>query len=224
MLKKAEWPGIATTVGLALIATLIIVGSKDDFHLKDWQTLMAGLLAIVAATIAYRGATAQVQYIKAAAETEANRRRLALYLKIEFAFRLLMEEARHLDTKFMFGAAFNTVYQVSDFFLDEPDELAEAWEYLDLFPRKIIAEIRTVRNSLRQLTRIHGGIKDAFMVAEGADEPYQVSQARLFINDVNTGCALVVSELEPLIKDLAPPMDENERMFRFYGEPSTDNE
>jgi hypothetical protein len=45
MFKKVEWPGIATTVGLALIATLIIVGSKDDFHLKDWQPLMAAVLA-----------------------------------------------------------------------------------------------------------------------------------------------------------------------------------
>jgi len=43
MFKKVEWPGIATTVGLALIATLIIVGSKDD--LKDWQPLMAAVLA-----------------------------------------------------------------------------------------------------------------------------------------------------------------------------------
>jgi hypothetical protein len=154
MKKRIEWPGIATAVAIVLILTLIIVGSRDDFHLKEWQTLIAGLLAIVAATIAYWGATAQVRYLEAAAETEANRRRLAIYLKIEFALRQLAEQARHLDTKFMFGSAFDTMYQAGDFLLDEPDELEEAWEYLDLFPRTIIAEIRTIRNSLRQREQI----------------------------------------------------------------------
>ena len=203
-MKKPEWPGIATAVGIILIATLIIVGSRDDFHLKDWQTLIAGMLAIVAAAIAYRGATAQVRLSKAAAETETNRRKLALYMKIEFCFRRLKEEAAHLDGKFMFGSAFDTIYSPEDFLLDEPDELAEAWEYLDIFPRTIIAEIRTVRNSLRQLARIHASIEDAFMVAQGADEPYQVSQGRLFVDDIRTACALVAAELEPLIKELAP--------------------
>src|SRR5664279_5684678 len=105
LMKKPEWPGIATAVGIVLILTLIIVGSRDDFHLKEWQTLIAGMLAIVAATIAYRGATAQVRHSKAQAETETNRRKLALYMKIDFAFRRLAEEAASLDTKFMFGSA-----------------------------------------------------------------------------------------------------------------------
>jgi hypothetical protein len=44
MWKKIELPGIATAVGVVLILTLIIVGSHDDFHLKDWQPLKTGSL------------------------------------------------------------------------------------------------------------------------------------------------------------------------------------
>jgi hypothetical protein len=219
MLKKVEWPGIATAVGLVVILTLIIVGSHDDFHLKEWQTSIAGLMALVAAGIAYRGATAPIRHHQAQAEVETKRRRLALYMKIEFALRQLAREAGNVDTKFMFSSAFDTTFRQADFFLAEPHELQEAWEYLDLFPRAIIAEIRTVRNSLRQLARIHDRIEGAITVVRGADDPHEISQARLFRADIKTACALVVSELEPIIKELAPPMDENERMYRFYGEP-----
>jgi hypothetical protein len=224
-MKKVEWPGITTSVGVVLILTLIILGSRGDFHLKEWQTLITGVLTLIAAGVAYWGATASARHSKALAETETNRRKLALYMKIEFAFRQLADEAGSLDAKFTFGSVMDdTIYREADFFLAEPTELEEAWEYLDLFPRTTIAEIRTVRNSLRQPARIHERVDDAIMVPRDAEGPYEVKQARLFIDDIRTAAALVTSELEPLIKELAPPMDENERMFRFYGDPSDDRD
>jgi hypothetical protein len=54
-MKKPEWPGIATAVGIALILTLVIVGGREDFHLKEWQTLATGFLALLAAGAAYLG-------------------------------------------------------------------------------------------------------------------------------------------------------------------------
>jgi len=61
-MRKPEWPGIATAVGIMLILTLVIVGAREDFHLKEWQTLATGLLALLAAGVAYLGATANVRH------------------------------------------------------------------------------------------------------------------------------------------------------------------
>jgi hypothetical protein len=58
---KAEWPGIATAVGIVLILALIIVGSRDDFHLKDWQTLIAAGVAGVGVIVAARNVTRQIR-------------------------------------------------------------------------------------------------------------------------------------------------------------------
>jgi hypothetical protein len=48
-----EWPGIATTVGIVLILTLIGVGSRDDFHLKDYTSVIAAFVAVGGAVLAY---------------------------------------------------------------------------------------------------------------------------------------------------------------------------
>jgi hypothetical protein len=58
---KPEWPGVATTVGIVLILALIVVGSRDDFHLKDWQTLMAGAFVLCEVMLAYWGAMAKIK-------------------------------------------------------------------------------------------------------------------------------------------------------------------
>jgi hypothetical protein len=50
-----EWPGIATTVGIVLILTLIGVGSRDDFHLKDYTSVIAAFMAVGGAVLAYHG-------------------------------------------------------------------------------------------------------------------------------------------------------------------------
>jgi hypothetical protein len=224
-MQRPEWPGIATSVGIILILTFSGIVLDKDVHLKEWQTLSAGIFALVAATIAYRGATASVRHNEAVAERENNRRKLALYMKIEFAFRQLSEHASALDGKFIFGSAVgDTTFRPDDFFVPEPPELEEAWQYLDLFPRNIIAEIRTVRNALRQLAPIHAHVKEigAIRVPQNARSPVAVSQAAGLLEDIRTAAALVVSELEPLIQELAPPMDQNERIYRFYGEPPSD--
>lgn len=224
MSKKVEWPGIATAVGIVLILTLIIVGSDSALHLKEWQTLAAGFLTIGAAFIAFWGATASVRQTQLLAEIEADRRKLALYTKIEYAFSDLSETVDGISGKFIFGAiAGDLVFEERDFLVPEPPELEEAWDFLDLFPRPIIAEIRTVRNSLRQLDKIRQKVGDKkILVKEDEKNPYDVDQATGFLESIKQSAALVAAELEPLINRLAPPMDENERMIRYYGEPDFD--
>src|ERR1700730_6992855 len=98
--KKAEWPGIATAVGIILILALVIVGSRDDFHLKDWQPIMAAMLALGGGIFAYRGALlayeAAMTKVTLHAETIArNERRKALgvCLRLVYAVNVVRHEA-----------------------------------------------------------------------------------------------------------------------------------
>jgi hypothetical protein len=108
--------------------------------------------------------------------------------------------------------------------IKEPPEIEEAWEDLNIFPRVIIGEIRAVRNSLRHLAKLGDELGDkTIVVPQNSDMNavgYPLEQARALADDIRRRAWLVADELDPLIKDLAPPMDEDERMIRYYGDPS----
>src|SRR6266436_9830515 len=98
-MKQPEWPGIATAVGILLILTLIAVGWRDDFHLKDWQPLMAAVIALSCAAVVYRGATlaytaamAKVDFNREINQRSEKRKALGLCLRLEFAFNVLRHE------------------------------------------------------------------------------------------------------------------------------------
>lgn len=46
--------GLASAVGILLILTIVIAGAEPGFKLKDWQPLMAAIIALGAGTLAYR--------------------------------------------------------------------------------------------------------------------------------------------------------------------------
>jgi hypothetical protein len=130
-MNKMEWPGIATAVGIVLILTLLLLGSRDDFHLKDWQTLIAAFVALGAATLAYRGAMAKVTQDGEQHKREFLRRQLGLYLKLDIAIRNF-----HFDL----GRLFITLgrknegeaVEASLLKFTEPPEISEAWDNLDI--------------------------------------------------------------------------------------------
>lgn len=70
-MRKVEWPGIATAIGIILILALIILGARDDFHLKDWQTVIASVVALTGGGLAYASAMAKVR-----AESDSEHREL----------------------------------------------------------------------------------------------------------------------------------------------------
>jgi hypothetical protein len=229
-----RYVGLASAVGivliLAIVAWLDLWGPVDVSKLQNWQTLTAGIatgsMALIAATIAYVGATAKVRFDREVAERDDKRRKLALYLKIEFAFEQLIEKGRSLGVHFTFGPVVgNQNFSARDFHIDEPPELEEAWASLDIFPRHLIAEIRNVRNSLRKLLAIKVELGDKTVSAnsEIADKPWIIDQAGKLIDEMWHSAAIVRDELKPLIQELAPEMDESERMIHIYGEPGPDD-
>ncbi|WP_315716347.1 MULTISPECIES: hypothetical protein [unclassified Bradyrhizobium] len=227
---KSNLPGLPTISALMLTTILTVWlglwGPIDLSKLEKWQTLMASILALVAAGIAYRGATEKVRHDKAIAAAEEARRKLALYLKMEMACRLAAGRAHEMQTGLMFPPVDEDkiISRSTLFQIDEPPELEEVWAFLDLFPRKALAQIRNVRVSFRELAELSKRTNKEEFVWK-----LDVEQAPWVIRDANAAlCAiwqsgtLVADVLEPLITEMAPEMDENERMNRIYGEPSVD--
>jgi hypothetical protein len=220
-----RYAGMASAVGILVVLTLVtwldLWGPVDISKLEKWQTLMTGVMALIAAGIAYRGATAKVRHDREVVEAESKRRKLALFLKIEFAFRQLSEKARHGDAVFTFPPIdVDQEIGRDRFLVPEPPELEEAWTYLDLFPSELIAEIRNVRNCLRSLAALSQEVGDSPVVwpANENDPPALIKEAGSQMYTLWQSAGLVADALEPLINELAPEMDQNERLIRIYGE------
>jgi hypothetical protein len=223
-MRKPEWPGIATAVGIVLIITMVfwlgLNGPIDINKIKDWQTLITGVLALVAAGGAYWGATAKVRFDREVADGELKRRKLALYLKLEFAFAQLYDRAKIVDERFTFPPINESWYfKVADIEIKEPLELEEAWTYLDIFPSTTIAEIRSVRNSLRGLQAICDGLGDQLLEIKPDVENPIGNEISGCASEIWMACEIVNAELNPLIERLAPAIPLNDRMIRIYGEP-----
>lgn len=218
-------------VGIILILTMIawlgLWGPIDVSHLKEWQTLIASIVALVAAGIAYRGATAKVRYDREVAERDDMRRKLALYLKVEIAFKQLIETVRSRQGRFTFAPVLeDEEFSARDFDFEEPPELEEAWMSLDIFPRHLIAEIRNVRSSLRKIASFKAQVGDRkirYKTSPPEDKPWLIEQTDSALSDTWHSAAVVVEDLEPLIQELAPEMDQSDRLNKIHGSPGPDD-
>jgi hypothetical protein len=229
-----RYAGMASAVGIVLILMIVtwldFWGPIDLSKLEKWQTLIAGtttgFMALIAASIAYRGATAKVRHDREIQAQEVTRRKLALYLKLEFAFRQLIDKTRTLEIQFMFADATpERTFGATDFALNEPPELEEAWASLDIFPRQSIAQIRNVRNALRKLAVIKADLGDKRIKLKS--NPFDdeiVRQAQTLMRDMWHSASFAANDLVPHIRELAPEMDEADKMTRLYGDPTDETE
>lgn len=148
MFKKMEWPGIATTVGLALIATLIIVGAKDDFHLKDWQPFMVAVIALGGGATAYWGAMAKVTADTDRERRELDRKKIGLYLRLLYPIE--KKNVRAEDVRKAISGSRLTARKIppSAIRIVIPEEVEESWKNLELFPVEVAVALDVIRTEL----------------------------------------------------------------------------
>jgi len=212
-MRKPEWPGIATAVGIVLILALVIVGSRDDFHLKDWQTLIAGAFALFGGTLAYRGAMAKVRQDAEQHTRETLRRQLGLYLKLDIATRNFHDTAKTLEATIGFMNSGDTI-SVKEIDLREPAEISEAWDNLDVFPRRIIREIASIREHLQRLAVLLEGLpEDRDLIAGEKNCETRLDLIYVEVGAIADACAIIFDGLAADIERLAPVLPENERML-----------
>lgn len=129
---------------------------------KDFQTLAAGVFALIAARAAYHGVMKGIAFDR---ETAENERKVALLARQRLqygAFLRLQSEMRRLQTdaslilqklKVPLSIAEGKADQIEIEWMDglafgDYDELEKAWKKIDLFPRSAIFLIDEVRSSL----------------------------------------------------------------------------
>ncbi|TFV71688.1 hypothetical protein E4K64_25510 [Bradyrhizobium frederickii] len=141
-MRKGEWPGIATAVGCLLLLALAIVGSKDSFHLKDWQTTIAAIVAFCGAVIAYQGVMARIDYDRSVVSDADLRRKFGIATRLQFAMHVIgMEVALNLSQLRSQPPHFNLTRLEALF----TRELEETWENLEHLPSSIVYNVGQAR-------------------------------------------------------------------------------
>ena len=195
--------------------------------LKDWQTLMAGGLAVLAAGLAYRAAMAKVNFDREQAAREVKRRELSILMKVDFAIGELHDNARRIDGTLMFFQAMQTAQTVTvdELRIFEPADIEEAWQHLDIFPQACIHELRNVRKSIRELDRIFKtlSVSKWTVPADSSDIPLELGVILSWAHEIWQSCAVLQSQLAKTVRELAPQIDADERMSLIYGEPDGDD-
>jgi hypothetical protein len=135
--------------GIVLLVVGVPVALQVNLQqLKDWQTLSAALVALGAATVAYRAAMAKVTLDRELSDRELLRRKVGLYLRLEFALTLLKAEAFSIERRTRVGSH---APQCIDLKVTDAPEIDEAWTHIEFFPRPLIKELHRVRLALRFL-------------------------------------------------------------------------
>jgi len=145
-MKKPEWPGIATAVGIVLILTIIIAGTDPNFQLKEWQPIMAAVIALGAATLAYFGAMAKVKQDREFVDWAEDRRKLGLCLQLQLAAENLAEITDEMLRDFEKSSPFNLS-------VSEPPEILKAWDNLDALPNEAVRPLNMIRWSFSRIQK-----------------------------------------------------------------------
>jgi hypothetical protein len=154
------WLGFAGPLDLS--ALNFPAPSFDLSELKNWQTLIAAGVALLAAGLAYRGAMAKVNFDREAAQKAELRRKLALLRQLQFVSQEIRDSAEqmcgtwkhiHLNTTIHSGYAWLE--------FKEPKELSTAWDNLDILPDEANVAINGVRWAIARYELMMNNIKEA---------------------------------------------------------------
>lgn len=208
-MKKPEWPGIATAVGVILIVTIVFAAREPDFKLKDWQPLMAAIIALGAAALAYRAAIAKVDFDRETAERDRISRKLGVFSRLLLALKVLDIEAKHAARtidEFILSDSSDKKITHFELQLTEIIELTETWEKIDMFPEAAINGIYTVRNLLPRMKA------DLDERIPGSDITGADSDTDQFLKDYKRACG----DLSRAIANIAQSIETERTRFKRY--------
>jgi hypothetical protein len=132
--------------------TIVIAAAEPGFKIKEWQPLIAALIALGGGTFAYRGAMAKIYADQERDRVELDRKKLGLYLRFQFAVRRMIAEARRhrllMKRDYREGENIRYTIRVDDLRFGVFEEFDEAWKNLDLLPRTVSFNLDQVRDVL----------------------------------------------------------------------------
>jgi hypothetical protein len=198
-------------VSATLAATVIPLSVGGNFHyltigaflsgLKEWQTLMGAMVALLAAGLAYVSAMSKVWSDRKSAEEADFRRRVGLLSQLKFVSQDLGEKAS--ETQNRWKAAEAMANHLPGYYwleFEMPKELVTAWDNLDIFTQDASIAINGVRWSLARYNMIMASVKQA----ESAELGLFRTEADALLANVVEGAGLlnhqIATELEGLLR------------------------
>jgi hypothetical protein len=142
----------ALLLAAVFVAWLGLWGPVNLEKLKDWQPLMAALVALGAGSLAYRGAMAKVNLDREESERKRTSERLGLFLRLRASLERVSFDAEkkvRLIEHDIPGKYVSTLTITADqLAVYTPLELTDAWNRIDVIPSRIIENIETLRTLL----------------------------------------------------------------------------
>jgi hypothetical protein len=151
----------ALAVGAALLVVSLASESVAAF-VQRFQTLIAALVAGVAATLAYEGAILKIDFDRAQGRRAEGAKRLALFLRLRAALNFLEFQAE----KIVEALKPRTAIQVSRISFRVPSEVDDAWQNLHHFSANVANTLSIMKLQLNIVNFSHTG--DA-MIEDRAD-------------------------------------------------------
>jgi hypothetical protein len=149
------------SISLLIFSAVLCVAISVDpkgFALKEWQPLIASLIALGSAAVVYNGATlaypaamAKVTLDEAIHETTNRRKRRGMLLRLRFSVHLLGQQARRSRALLVdppeTGSVVIAAEKLTGRFA-ELDDISEAWASLDDFPAEIARDLLNLKIQL----------------------------------------------------------------------------
>ncbi|MGX0963179.1 hypothetical protein AB7M63_003628 [Bradyrhizobium japonicum] len=124
---------------------------------KDFQPTFAAIIALAAATIAYRGVLARISYDKAVAEAARHTARLSLCTRLKLRARPMGVQARSLSEWLDNEQARLSIAEVEEqmqVWPHPPGEFEEAWQHLDALPVDAIDALDALRDQQSRMAYV----------------------------------------------------------------------
>lgn len=204
-----RWNLAITTVATVFLGAVggFAVGNLigKDIVLKDWQLLMAALIAVGGATLAYHAAMAKVAFDRETRDRDLGRRRLGLQMRLGYALELCRAEAQHamkLEPRSV-DAVNPRKLVLQDVTIPRHREFEEAWKNLEHFSRKVVfglANLRSQFRSLEEFVKTNPPLTTEWTL-RGYDTPNEVTVLFNVIRDIERFANSTLTALQDDLPD-----------------------
>jgi len=136
--------------------------------LKDWQPLMAALIALAGGTLAYRGAMAKVWADQDRDRRELARKRIGLLLRLRAALEKMegqAGEAANNLSRYKWGGR---KFPPAAIHINTREEVEEAWKNLELLPISASFDLDIIRTELAAANRLLGTFPEDEVIELGS--------------------------------------------------------
>ncbi|MDO9489855.1 MAG: hypothetical protein Q7J32_15890 [Sphingomonadaceae bacterium] len=193
----------AAAISLLMFTVVLTVwlgvgGPTNTAALKDWQTLMAAVVALGAATLAYNAAMAKVRFDERTAVQNECRKVLGIFLRFDFAVDVLRYEAELMAelTEQPATPTENNTVIVDDLTFNEMPEIKEAWSNLDYFPVELSRSFYSVQNArynFAEFKKSHAG--ETYPCEYGMTRSDDLDELRALLVDLHDHCVAALRQV-----------------------------